>query len=464
MRKNKIFIIVALATVGGLAGYFGYTKIYLPQKFTRLTQKILQSAVARLDAEKLAGQAIHIAIPGTELSEQSRKIITSLKPGGIIFFGFNLESAEQIRQLTSDLQKLAAELDIPPFLISTDQEGGYVKRVQDGVLQTPPARNLGDTGDRELCKATGYHVSRDLGALGVNVFFAPIVDINNNPKNPVIGLRSFGTTIKAVQDCALPFEQGARAAYREGGAMPVIKHFPGHGDTQVDSHWALPVIEKKIEELRQFELVPFRDAITSGAPAVMTAHILYPEIDKEAPATLSAKWLTGVLRDELQFKGLVFTDAMEMSAVSKHYGALNPPVAALKAGADVLLYTSWQEEPIEAVKKITAEFSALPRADAAKKIPPSPLERAALNQVAAKLSLLKIEKYLTADEASWYAEYRRQLRTKEATPPVAYDAEALKKKYADIRWSVKQKRNQPQWLAGRKNSPSPPPPRAGEVP
>jgi beta-N-acetylhexosaminidase len=451
MRKNKIIIIAALVLIAGLAGYFSYVKFYLPHKFENLTQKIIRTAVARLDAGKLAGQAIHIAIPGTELTEQSRKIITTLKPGGIIFFGFNLESAEQIRQLTSDLQKLAAELDIPPFLISTDQEGGYVRRVQDGVLLTPPARNLGDTGDKELCRATGYHVSRDLGALGINVFFAPIVDINNNPKNPVIGLRSFGTTIKAVQDSALPFEQGARSAYREGGAMPVIKHFPGHGDTHVDSHWALPVIDKKMEALREFELIPFRDAILSGAPAVMTAHILYPEIDKDAPATLSAKWLTGVLREELKFKGLVFTDAMEMSAVAKHYGALNPPVAALKAGADVLLYTSWQEEPVEGIKKITAEFGTLPRADTEKKILPSPLERAALNQMTAKLPLLKIEKYLTADEAAWYTEYQKRLKATETMPPIVYDAEALKKKYADIRWSTKQKRNQPQWLAGKKN-------------
>ncbi|MBX3721251.1 MAG: beta-N-acetylhexosaminidase [Turneriella sp.] len=452
MRKTKLITGIIVALVAGVSGYLGYTKIYLPKKFEQLTEKIIQNAVAALDAEKLAGQAIHIAIPGTELNEQSRKIITELKPGGIIFFGFNLASAEQIKKLTGDLQKLAAELGLPPFLISTDQEGGYVKRVQDGVLQTPPARNLGDTGDKELCRATGYHVSRDLGALGINVFFAPIVDINNNPKNPVIGLRSFGTTIAAVLTCALPFEQGARSAFQAaGGAMPVIKHFPGHGDTHVDSHWALPVIDKKLEALREFELVPFRDAIHSGAPAVMTAHILYPEVDKDAPATLSAKWLTGVLRGELKFRGLVFTDAMEMSAVAKHYGDLNPPVAALKAGADVLLYTSWQEEPIEGVKRIAAEFGALPRANAEKKTEASALERAARNQLRAKLPYLKIENYLPGDEAAWYRDYDKALQTKRTQQPVAHDPETLKKKYADIRWSAKQKRNQPQWLAGQKN-------------
>ena len=145
--------------------------------------------------------------------------------------------------------------------------------------------------------------------------------------------------------------------------MPVIKHFPGHGDTHVDSHWALPVIDKTLAELRAFELVPFEQAIRSGAPAVMTAHILYPQVDKDAPATLSVKWLTGTLRGDLQFSGLVFTDAMEMSALSKHYSHIVRPVAAIKAGADVMLYTSWQEEPPAARTQIFEALKAgeLPR-------------------------------------------------------------------------------------------------------
>ncbi len=457
-KQNRNLLLLAaflLLSLSGTGSYYFYHNYYLPQKFVKLTEKIKQGVMAGMDEEKLASQVIHIAIPGTELNDQNRKIISELKPGGIIFFGFNLESAEQIKKFTGDLQKLAAELRLPPFLISTDQEGGYVKRVQDGVLQTPPARNLGDSGDKELCRATGYQVSRDLGNLGINVFFAPIVDVNNNPKNPVIGLRSFGTTLQAVLDCALPFEQGARMAYHEGGAMPVIKHFPGHGDTHVDSHWALPVIDKTLEELRTLELIPFRDAIVSGAPAVMTAHILFTQIDKDVPATLSKKWLTDILRGELKFTGLVFTDAMEMSAVAKHYAAINRPVTALTAGADVLLYTSWQDDPPEARKQIldelkTGSFKA-PNPEAA----PSPLARAVTNQVQAKLPYLKIEQYLSAEEGRWYIEYRKKIQTPKNADRIVYDADALKKKFADIRWSAKQKRNQPQWLAGKKNHPAP---------
>lgn len=455
MRKRKKLIGLALLLLALGGGLFAVWKfIYLPLKYARLTQKLLLAAAATMDDETFAGQPIHIAIPGTEINEQNRKVISALKPGGIIFFGFNLEDAAQIKKLTTDLQQLAVELNIPPFLISTDQEGGYVRRVRDGVLQTPPAMNLGATGDSELCRSTGYHVSRDLGQLGINVFFAPIVDINNNPQNPVIGLRSFGATIKAVVDCALPFEQGARFAHTKGGAMPVIKHFPGHGDTHVDSHWALPVIDKTLAELRAFELVPFEQAIRSGAQAVMTAHILYPQVDKDAPATLSAKWLTGTLRGDLQFSGLVFTDAMEMSALSKHYSHIVRPVAAIKAGADVMLYTSWQEEPPAARTQILEAMKAgeLPRR-AKPNEPPSALESAVLNQLTAKLPYLEISKYLPPDEARWYSEYRQELlsRAKPAAEPMA--AETLKQRFAQVKWSPSKKKGGPIWLAGRKNKP-----------
>lgn len=441
MQKNKIYLIGAILVLA-TAATLAYFKLYLPHKYAKLTEKILTNALARMDDDTLAGQAIHIAIPGTALNDQNRKVITALKPGGIIFFGFNLETAEQIKKFTGDLQNLAAELKLPPFLISTDQEGGYVRRVRDGVLQTPPAMDLGLTGDSELCRATGYYVSQDLGAIGINVFFAPIVDINNNPKNPVIGLRSFGTTIDAVLKCALPFEAGARLAYEHsGGAIPVIKHFPGHGDTQVDSHWALPVIVKSLDELRNFELVPFREAIKGGAMSVMTAHILYPQIDKDAPATLSKIWLGQMLRTELAFKGLVFTDAMEMRAVSEHYKEMNRPVTALEAGADVLLYTSWQDDPPEAKARITEAL----------KSNPAPVKRAVVTQLAAKLAYLDIKQYLPADEAEWYRRYRANVLKSENYKLPAMSKAALTGKFADIPWSKKIQKGGPRWLAGRKN-------------
>lgn len=452
MQRRSLYlwaiIIAALTTV---TSFLLWERVYKPYKYARLTDSILHKMTVDLDDDAFAGQVLHIAIPGIELNEQNRKIISDMKPGGIIFFGFNLQNAGQIRSFTSDLQKLATELNLPPFMISTDQEGGYVRRVRDGVLQTPPARNLGDTGDAELCRSTGYHVSRDLAAIGINVFFAPIVDINNNPQNPVIGLRSFGTTIQAVLNCALPFERGARQAYASGGSMPVIKHFPGHGDTHVDSHWSLPVIDKTLEELNAFELIPFQRAVASGAPAVMTAHILYPRVDAEAPATLSRKWLTTTLRDGLKFQGVVFTDAMEMSALSQHYKEMNRPVTALKAGADIMLFTSWQDEPPQARKQIVDAMASgeLPRLGNQQK-GASALERAVKNQLLAKLPFVDLQRYLAAEEKAWYEHYRNKLIAANATP-IPYDAEQLKEKFTQIKWSPTRKKGGPIWLAGRKN-------------
>ncbi|HRP69396.1 MAG TPA: glycoside hydrolase family 3 protein [Turneriella sp.] len=446
-KKSSLWVFIfALVAVNG---YLLYYHIYRAYRFDKLRERILSSALSSFDETALAGQALHIAIPGTTLNEQNKRILARVKPGGIIFFGFNLENAEQTRRFTADLQNYVESLGLPPLLISTDQEGGYVKRVTDGVLQSPPPRDLGSVGDSGLCFSTGYYVSKGLAKQGINVFFAPIVDINNNPENPVIGLRSFGDTVDAVLRCALPFEQGARAAFREGGALPVIKHFPGHGDTRIDSHWALPVIDKSLAALQAFELVPFREAVERGTRAVMTAHILYPQVDRDAPATLSQTWLTNILRGTLQFKGLIFTDAMEMSAVSKHYGKLNPPVAALKAGADVLLYTSWQDEMLDAHQRIINEFSHPTQQNLQN---PSALQRAVMNQLKAKLLYLKLEKYISPEDAAWYRAYQNEIEKDAPKLQVHYKEEALKEKLKTIRWSKPRARNQPQWLAGQKNA------------
>ncbi|MCX7633881.1 MAG: glycoside hydrolase family 3 protein, partial [Turneriella sp.] len=338
------------------------------------------------------------------------------------------------------LQDFAQSRGLPPLLIATDQEGGYVKRVREGVLETPPAMDLGKYADPQLCFSAGYYVSRDLKKLGINLFYAPVLDINNNPRNPVIGLRSFGTTLDAVLGCALPFEQGARraAAEREGGALPVIKHFPGHGDTEKDSHWDLPVVRKNLPILRSFELMPFRAAIQQGAVAVMTAHILYPEIDPNWPATLSPRWLQEILRGELGFRGTVFTDAMEMHAIAEHFASAKPPLQALLAGADVLLFTSWQDEPRQAILEL--QQSLQPSHWAA-------LRRALENQLRLKLSLIQPEHYLDKAEAEWYESFR--WRSPETNQPI-YSREKTQELLRGIRWSPPPKKKRV-WLAGRKN-------------
>ncbi len=306
-------------------------------------KKIAKEIVQKMSDEEKAGQVIHIAIPGKEIDDISSSEIKKIKPGGIILFGTNLGNAEEIRNLTESIQEEAKKNKLLPLFISTDQEGGRVIRVKKGVTDFPGAMAIGQTNKEEYGYDVGFITSYQLNKLGINVLLAPSLDINNNPENPVINTRSFGSDIDTVTRIATAYERGAR----EGGALPVIKHFPGHGDTNIDSHSRLPIIEKDIEQISNFELVPFKKSIEDGAKAVMSAHIVYPKIDPKFPATLSREILTGILREKLKFDGIIFTDAMEMDAISKNYKKEKRGILALLAGADIILLTSWGKTTLE---------------------------------------------------------------------------------------------------------------------
>ncbi|MCW7495400.1 glycoside hydrolase family 3 protein [Leptospira levettii] len=306
------------------------------------------SITNNMSEEELVGQTIHIAIPSKTVDQIALDEIKQTKPGGIILFGKNLGKKEEIISLTENLQIVAKENGLQPFLISTDQEGGRVFRVQDGITHYPGAMAVGQTGKKEWGEIVGFVTSYELRSLGLNFLFAPVLDINNNPLNPVINTRSFGSDVNRVSEVAVAYEKGART----GGCLPVIKHFPGHGDTTVDSHLGLPIINKSLEELEKLELVPFKQSIQGGAEAVMSAHIVYPKIDPNFPATLSKTILTDVLRKSLQFDGIIITDAMEMHAISKNYEKDRPGVLTILAGANIVLLTSWGET----AKKFNAQL------------------------------------------------------------------------------------------------------------
>ncbi|MBP9889243.1 MAG: glycoside hydrolase family 3 protein, partial [Leptospiraceae bacterium] len=247
--------------------------------------------VSKMTDEEKAGQVIHIAIPKNYLDEVAISELQKVRPGGVILFGVNVGKKKEIRALTKGLQLEMKNLNSPPLFISIDQEGGRVVRVEKGVTSFPGALAIGQTKNPSYAFNAGLITSYELNKLGINLLLAPVLDVNNNPENPVINTRSFGMTLDAG-DLAISFERGARL----GGAIPVIKHFPGHGDTNVDSHLGLPVIEKTEAELLDFELIPFQKSIQEGAKAVMSAHIIYPNLDKKYPSTLSKKILTDILR------------------------------------------------------------------------------------------------------------------------------------------------------------------------
>jgi beta-N-acetylhexosaminidase len=297
-------------------------------------------------AQELAGQSIFFRFMGPAFTPAAREAFRQIRPAGVLFFADNLTSREQITALTAGLQAEAASLGMPPLFISADQEGGIVSRFPPDMVTVPGAMAIGQLPEddiREMARIT----ARQLLDVGINLNFAPTVDVNNNPANPVIRTRSFGETPEVVSRAAIAAIRG----HLDEGVIPTLKHFPGHGDTHIDSHLGLPVIDHPIERLRAVELAPFQAAIDAGAPAVMSAHIVFPALD-EHPATLSHRILTGLLRDEMGFRGVIFTDSMSMDAISQRYGVADGTVRAKAAGVDCL-------ESNETPEQILARHEAL---------------------------------------------------------------------------------------------------------
>jgi beta-N-acetylhexosaminidase len=300
------------------------------------------------------GHLVMVDIPGKTLDAETAAFLREHEIRAVCLFRKNLGSEDEIRQLTADLREVMGPLG----LIGIDQEGGSVIRATS-VPQAPAAMALGAIGDEALAEEVGAAVARSLRHLGINWNFAPVLDVNNNPANPVIGERSFGEDPERVIRLARAWMRGS---LREGVAC-CVKHFPGHGDTHVDSHHALPTVDKSLAALEALELRPFR-ALASGhagdlaAPAVMTAHIVYPQLDAEHPATLSKTILGGVLRQNLGFGGVVITDALMMKAVFERYGYARASVLALQAGADMPLAQGSRTEQAEVLDAIAAALVA----------------------------------------------------------------------------------------------------------
>jgi len=297
------------------------------------------------------GQLVMVDIPGKSLDAETADFLREHQIRAVCLFRKNLGSESDIRQLTADLRAVMGA----GALIGIDQEGGSVIRATS-LPQAPAAMALGAIGDEALAEQVGAAVARGLRSLGINWNFAPVLDVNNNPANPVIGERSFGEDPALVTRLARAWMRGS---LREGVAC-CVKHFPGHGDTHVDSHHALPTVDKSLAELEALELLPFR-ALAGGeqpAPAMMTAHIVYPQIDPEYPATLSHAMLTGLLRDRIGYQGVIITDALMMKAVYDRYGYAKAAVLALQAGADMPLAQGSKAEQAAVLAAIADALAA----------------------------------------------------------------------------------------------------------
>ena len=262
-------------------------------------------------------------------------LIDDLAVGGVILMGRNVGPPDDLREMVGELQQRAAVRGLPPLFVATDQEGGRVQRLTPpDYPQHPSAWTVGQSGDKQTARDSAASIGRELKSVGINWDFAPVLDVNNNPENPVIGNRSYGDDPELVCRLGAAAVQGFQD---DAGILACGKHFPGHGDTDTDSHLALPRILHGRERLDAVELRPFRAAMDVGLAAVMTAHILFPALDPTHPATLSSAILTGLLRRDMGFDGLVITDSLEMDGVTQGWGSAEAAVLAVLAGADILL-------------------------------------------------------------------------------------------------------------------------------
>jgi beta-N-acetylhexosaminidase len=285
------------------------------------------------------GQLLLLAAQAKTMNAEVRGLIETYRPAGFsLFRPFNVENPEQLRALTTAMQAAAAELGLAPLLLAADQEGGQLMAVAPGTTQLPGNLALGAVNDLDLAFRAGQVLGRELAAVGVNVNYAPCADVNINPRNPVIGTRSFGEDPQKVGALAAALTRGIQSV----GVAATVKHFPGHGDTASDSHHGVPQVPHSLERLQAVELPPFQQVLEAGVQLVMTCHLALPAITgrEDLPATLSKRVLTQLLRQEMGFRGVIVTDALDMHAIRQGEALGMEAVAALQAGADLLLTMS----------------------------------------------------------------------------------------------------------------------------
>ena len=317
------------------------------------------------------GQLVVLGFDGKAIPEEVRAIAREFDLGGVILFARNVESPEQVAAVAVEAQQLARDL---PLWVGVDQEGGRVARLKRPLTEWPAMAALGRAADKALASRFAGALAKELLAVGISIDFAPVLDVLTNSNNPAIGDRALGDRAEAVAGLGAAIVR----ALQSSGLAACGKHFPGHGDTGVDSHLDLPVVEHPPDRLQAVDFVPFRAAIEAGVAAIMTGHLLVPSLDDQNPATLSRRIVTDVLRGDLGFDRLVFTDDLDMKAISGRTTNERAAVAAIRAGCDVALLCRGD------AAAHASSIEALIRAVEAEEIPWTRVEEALSHQRRAK--------------------------------------------------------------------------------
>jgi beta-N-acetylhexosaminidase len=295
--------------------------------------------------EKIA-QMLICGINGAKVDEESKELVQRTKVGGIILYAKNTPTAADTFKLTYGLKERAAETGIP-LIISIDEEHGRVGRIKEGTTRFVDMAAVGRSNDPAIAGEIAAVTSRELMACGINLNFAPVCDVNINPENKVIGDRSFSSDPETAANMVSAYvKKGVRT-----GMMLCAKHFPGHGDTAVDSHLDLPVVDKPLQEIEKCELVPFKAAIRAKVQTIMTAHIVFPLID-DLPATMSKKIISGILIKKLGFKGIIISDDMNMGAIAENYGVKEAFALSINAGVNMFIVSNMLKHKINVNKLI----------------------------------------------------------------------------------------------------------------
>lgn len=341
------------------------------------------------DTKSLVGQLFLVGFNGFSVPNDFKKFLQDYRLGGVIYFKRNVQSAGQLAELSNEIQFSCRTKDMPPLFVSIDHEGGKVNRLVKPFTKFPGNDYLGELGSPKVGFEFGAVLGKELKAVGINVNYAPVVDVATNLDNPVMKNRMFSADPEVCGRMGSAVCRGIQKML----VMAVAKHFPGHGDTKEDSHFTLPRVDKKYDELDKCELTPFRRVIRSRVEGIMTAHILNPSIDPDYPATMSEKTIEMILRKDLRFSKVVFTDDMEMKAIADNYGSEEAAVLSVKAGCDVLIYRGDAGFPVK-------EMEAVIKAIEDKTIPLATVERAVQRIEAAKAIYADIKRPVEVTEVA----------------------------------------------------------------
>lgn len=336
--KNSLFFVLLILTCFNLSGcskeidhHHNEEEKTVPLK--KQTIDPIQNQIETMSLDEKIGQMVLVGFDGTMYNNHIKEMIEKYHIGGFILFQRNIQNSEQTLSLINAIKASNSKNNKLPLFISVDEEGGRVSRMPKEMKKLPTNEKIGEVNNKNFSFTIGKVIGLQLKSFGFNMNFAPVLDINSNPKNPIIGDRSFGSNEKIVHTLGIETIKGLQCQ----NIISVVKHFPGHGDTAIDSHLGLPTVDHDLDRLKSFELVPFVNAIKNNVNAIMVAHILFPKIDANNPATFSKRIITDILRNNLAFDGVIITDDMEMGAISKNYPIGQAAVKSIQAGSDIVL-------------------------------------------------------------------------------------------------------------------------------